>query len=76
MEHDDNVKDELLSYEDGPKFFTKPSELDIENISDKSIHDLDELLNYYRTRCAEFDQERREYLDRLATIEVFMYVMF
>lgn len=71
--HEDPIRDgePLMSFE-GPKFFTKSysNQNETAPLSDEESKDLYNLLNYYRTRCAEFDQERKEYIDRFASIEV------
>ena len=67
-----NEGDEPLMSFDGPKFFasSKYSMKSPDKAANPNGQDVYELLNYYRTRCAEFDQERKEYIDRFASIEV------
>lgn len=38
--------------------------------TDEEQHDVYELLNYYRSRCAEFDHERKEYIARFSALNV------
>ena len=64
----DKAKQSSLDVEFDEPPSSLPSNLDAS--IDEQTNDMNELLNFYRTRCGEFDHERREYIDRFAVIEV------
>lgn len=76
MEESENrIEEEPLMSYDGPKFFADSRKQygKKSNFNEDGNHDIYDLLNYYRTRCAEFDRERKEYIDRFNSIEVVLY---